>query len=445
MTYIVGLIGGQFGDEGKGKIVSALAPRADIVARWAGGNNAGHTIVKDGKKHAVHLLPSGVFYPNVTNIMGRSMLVDPLVLVSEIDKVHKEGFEPELYIAAQAHVITDWHKKFDEGYEKKSGKGKIGTTGRGIGPCAEAKANRNQAVRIEDLVRPKDELEKKFIDTVINLAPRIVEMHPDFERFISLGIDQTLKPQGELRDALESYALSQAEAYNKAGERIKRYVSKDITTMVNNSSLKFVLCEGAQGIMLNADQGTFPYVTSTDTGVGGCITSLGISPHKISDVIAVVKAYETRVGGGPFATELNDDIGESLRKEGNEYGTTTGRPRRCGWLNGTELMYVVRQQGIDWIALTKLDVLDICDEIRIGYEKGGSIEYKSFKGWKKSIKNCRHFDELPLQTQEYVMAINFIAPLAMISVGPEDTDTIYMPNFVAHLKKKGIDLENSVR
>lgn len=444
MTYRLVIIGGQFGDEGKGKIISSLARKADIVARWSGGNNAGHTVVIDGKAYFVHLLPSGVFYSNVVNIMGRGMVIDPLQLNKELTNVKENGFNPNLMIAPEAHVITDLHRIFDAGYERRLGKGQIGTTGRGIGPCSQSKANRKEAIRIEDLVN--NGLRDKFLDITRGLAAQIVEMHPHFEIFQDLSMRNILNPKGNFEDALEAYALSQAAIYSEAGQKIEKYISDGIIYKINDDNHKFILCEGAQGIMLHPDQGTFPFVTSTDTGVGGCISHLGLAPQKIDDVIAVVKAYETRVGGGPFATEQDNEIGDKLREAGVEYGTTTGRPRRCGWLNEIGLKNVVLQQGASWIALTKLDVLDGMDEIYTGHDTGflenPGIKYKKHKGWKKSIRDCRHFDELPQKAKDYVMEINKFAPVAIVSVGPGEEETIYMPDFIKRMRDHGIDLKN---
>ena len=441
MTYYMVLIGAQHGDEGKGKMISVFALLADMVARWGGGPNAGHTLVTGGEKYALHLLPSGIIYAQTKNVMGMGMEIDPLVLNDELLRLRQKGFDPELYIAAQAHVITDWQKRFDADSEARLGEAKIGTTGRGVGPCAEAKANRKQAIRIEDLL--SGGLEKKCIDIVFSLAPRIVETNPDFRLFLDASLRQILNPQGTLKKALENYALMQAALLAQGGELIRDYIFDDITKIVRDPKNKFVLCEGAQGILLDPDHGSFPYNTSTKPDVSGCISGLGLPYSWIGDVMAVFKAYHTRVGGGPFDTEQDNAIGAEMRERGKEFGTTTGRPRRCGWFDLPDEKKVVERMGVDWASITKLDVLDGMKNVKVCVAKeNGKVKYTTLPGWQKDTTQCREYRQLPKNARNYVeyLGKELGVPIAAVSIGPEDDARIFTPKFIRYMKTHNINL-----
>jgi len=431
MGYVLSVVGGQFGDEGKGKITDLLASKANVVARSAGGNNAGHTIVKDGKKHAFHLLPSGVLYSHVTNIIGAGVKVDPLTLISELKKLdHK----PNLLISPKANLIMEWHVAFDTGSEKSLGDDKIGTTGRGVGPCCESTANRKTAVRIRDLLSPR--LASTIENVAALLIPKLVQFHPRFAKFKSLSMEQiTSISDDKLKEELESYTAEIIEKYEAASEILKPYIG-DVTEFLDKGH-DFILGEGAQGAMLDPLHGTFPDVTSTHPISGGLCVGLGIGPTAVNDVLGIFKAYETRVGEGIFPTELNDATGEKLRKLGAEFGTTTGRPRRCGWFNLDEAKYVQKINGLTWMVITKLDILDNFDEIKVFT----GTKYKSFKGWKTDTTKCARWEDLPEEAMVYLEFLQKeLCQLAIVSVGPSDDETIVMPEFNEHLKENGVKI-----
>lgn len=435
MSYILSIVGGQFGDEGKGKITDLLAEKAQVVARSAGGNNAGHTIVKDGKKYAFHLLPSGVLYEDTVNVIGAGVKIDPLVLMKEIKGLRDSGVQPNLRIAPEAHVIMEWHIALDVGSEKSLGDEKIGTTGRGVGPATASTAERKTALRVTDLIN--DDLPSNIWRIGMMLLPRLVEHHPRFGKFQQMPLSDILKlNDAELKKEFQDYTNGLVKRYKEAAEFLSEYVA-DTVHYVNNEK-GFILCEGAQGTMLDPLHGTFPDVTSTHPISGGLCVGLGIGPTKVNDVLGVFKAYETRVGEGPFATELNDRDGEQLRKLGAEFGTTTGRPRRCGWLNMDQAKYAISINGCTWVAITKMDVLDRFDEIKVFHDG----KYKKFTGWKKDITRCRGWDSLPMQAQTF---LNFIQTnmgrIAMVSVGPSREETIINPEFAEHLKVHGIKIK----
>src|SRR5687767_8010401 len=419
----VAVIGAQWGDEGKGKIVDLLCEDFDVVARYQGGHNAGHT-VKFGDKHfALRLIPSGILHPDKLCLLGNGMVIDPEALLDEMEKLRAMGvrIEENLKISESAHVILPYHRALDLAREEAAGKAKIGTTGRGIGPTYESKVART-GVRVADLIDP-DVLRDK-----IEFA--CAEKNPLLETVYG-------KPAHDPKELLD--------AYLRFGEVLASRIT-DGPILINEKirSGKKVMFEGAQGALLDVDHGTYPFVTSSNTIVGGVCTGLGVAPKHIHKVIGVAKAYTTRVGGGAFPTELFDEHGEHLRKRGNEFGTVTGRPRRTGWLDLAVLRTAATLNGLDEIALTKLDVLDEFDEIPIctAYKVRGKTwntfpafavahddyqpEYRTFKGWKSPTAGITSFDELPQQAKDYVRFIEDETETraAIVSTGPRREETI---------------------
>ncbi|MDR1472457.1 MAG: adenylosuccinate synthase [Synergistaceae bacterium] len=422
------LVGAQWGDEGKGRVVDVLARNVDVIVRYQGGANAGHTVIADGKKHVFHLLPSGMLYPNRVCIIGNGVVIDPAQLKSEVDDLSPPPSEigSRLVISRGAHIVMPYHKKLDVLSEAARSKNSspIGTTGRGIGPCYVDKFNR-VGIRAEDLASPTV-LERK-------LRLNLEEKNPILERVY-----------GEApADFDEIYATAV-----EWGEFIAPYLG-DSTFEIDSAIRggKGVLFEGAQGTLLDVDHGTYPFVTSSSCVSGGCCIGGALGPGRIDRVIGVVKAYCTRVGEGPFPTEDRGDIGERLRRSGAEYGATTGRPRRCGWLDLVALDYSVRVNGLDVIALTKLDVLSGLDEIKVcaAYRLGGDAagatkifpnsaeklaraipEYRTLPSWKEDISGCRRFDDLPRAARDYVGFIeeSSSVKVGLIGVGPDREDTI---------------------
>jgi len=421
------IVGTQWGDEGKGKIIDVLTERADLVVRFQGGNNAGHTIIINQKKYIFHLIPSGILWPQTTCVIGNGVVVDPEVLIQEIEKLEKEGFKigpGKLLISEKAHTIMPYHKALDLAREKKAEKNRIGTTGRGIGPCYEDKVAR-KGFRLIDLTYPeifKEKLktileEKNFILKYFNAEP--INFEEVYEKYIKYG--EYLKPY--LTDV--SKVLWEAKRENKK-----------------------ILFEGAQGTFLDIDHGTYPYVTSSNTLAGNACCGAGIGPLEIDMVLGVVKAYTTRVGEGPFPTELKDELGERLRNRGFEFGSTTGRPRRCGWLDLVLVKTAIRLNSIKALALTKLDVLSEFEKLKIciAYEYEGKIIdylpssliemaklkpiYKELPGWKKDIKNIKKFEDLPKETKNYIKTIEEYLgiPFYLISTGPERENCLILKN-----------------
>ncbi|MCX6818276.1 MAG: adenylosuccinate synthase [Candidatus Aenigmarchaeota archaeon] len=422
------VVGAQWGDEGKGKIVDFLADKADVVVRFNGGNNAGHTIKANGDTFKLHLIPSGVVR-NKQIIIANGVVVDPKILIEEVEMLRKMGYEPNLMVSSNAHVIMHYHKVFDTSGDKK---GRIGTTGRGIGPAYSDKANRTDAIRVADFVGGAFET---------RLA-KILENKK--EELLKHGVIKAAKE-------LENYKTTLATEYRKYADFIRPYVYD--TSMVINHALedgKSVLFEGAQGTLLDVDHGTYPYVTSSNTCAGGACTGAGVGPGRITNVVGVTKAYTTRVGEGPFPTEMKDDEGERLREAGCEYGTTTGRPRRCGWLDFVVLKYAKMVNGLTALAVTKLDVLSGMDKIKvcIAYEIDGkktdrmpsTIEelekakpvYMELDGWPRwSDEEARHIarsglEALPEQARQYLKFIENKAgvPISIVSIGPGRDETI---------------------
>ena len=425
MSNVV-IVGVQWGDEGKGKFVDLLAQEIDYVVRFQGGNNAGHTVIVDGKKVALHLVPSGILHEGKTCLIGNGVVLDPVVFVEELDTLIGQGVDVSpnrLKISSKTHLIMPYHKVLDKARENKLEKGqKIGTTGRGIGPCYEDKVGR-VGVRASDLADPE---------------------------LLKAKIAAALKEKNVLFTAL--YGID-ALAVDAVFDEVMAVASRIIPHLTDVSSEleqawnegKSVLFEGAQGIHLDIDHGTYPFVTSSNTVSGNAAAGSGVGPDKLDRIIGILKAYTTRVGEGPFPTELNDATGELLRTSGGEFGVTTGRPRRCGWQDIPVLRESARLNGLTDVALTKLDVLSGFDTIQIcvAYEyKGKRMDYppqeqgaldlvnpvyESMPGWKEDITACKTWDELPEAARAYVQRLEQLSgvPVSMVSVGPDRNQTIF--------------------
>jgi adenylosuccinate synthase len=419
------VVGLQWGDEGKGKIVDFLGEQADVVVRYCGGANAGHTVRIGGEKYATHLLPVGVFRPGILNIIGNGVVMDPEVLFREIDEFVARGvpISPEnLKISYKTHLVMPWHKQEDAAREASAETGGIGTTKRGIGPCYADKMHRTTAVRVADLMH-----EEKLKAKIAQIA---TERNKVFKCLYDL-------PPIEWKGVFEQY--------RDFGRRMKPYV--DDTQFVLISAIKAgkkVLFEGAHAVLLDVDHGTYPYVTSSNCSALGLYTGAGVPPQAVRNFIGIIKAYSTRVGGGPFPTEQDNDIGSYIRERGNEYGTTTRRPRRCGWFDAMAVKYSVDLCGITHVTMTLLDVLSGLDHIRIctGYKyQGQRLEYfradmdvlaevepvyETMPGWNGNVGGCRKFEELPREAQQYVKRVEQLigAPIRIVSVGPERTATL---------------------
>jgi adenylosuccinate synthase len=417
------IVGTQWGDEGKGKIVDLLSQNADYVARYQGGANAGHTIVIDGQQFILHLIPSGMLTQNVKCIIGNGVVIDPVALMDEITMLESHGIEVKnrLFISHKAHLIMPYHKILDQIRESSKEGNAIGTTGRGIGPCYIDKARRI-GIRIVDLLDRKT-LEDKLRHN-IKEKNNILKKIYNYEEFNTEEIIDT---------------------YLDFDKKIDPYIT-DISLLLNEEIKKGkrIYVEGAQGALLDLDHGTYPFVTSSNPTSGGACTGLGIPPTAIENVIGVVKAYCTRVGNGPFPTELTDTIGQQLQKTGAEFGATTGRPRRCGWLDLVALKYSVMINGVNKIALTKLDVLDELSEIKIctGYELNGKILksfpadipslvnskpiYKTVKGWNQSLRGIKEWNKLPIEALDYFKEIeDYVgAEIKIVSLSPDRADTL---------------------
>lgn len=418
------IVGAQWGDEGKGKIVDLLSEKADIVARYQGGANAGHTIVADGTKYVLHLIPSGILQDDVQCVIGNGVVIDPVALMEEIAILESLGISiaGRLFISHKAHVIMPYHKLLDKAKEESAGASKsIGTTGRGIGPCYIDKFNRT-GIRIVDLLN-RDTFAEKLRATIAEKNQVLTKIY-DKEQ---LNVEQIVTE------------------YVEFDKKIDPYIT-DTTLLLNNAVRegKNILMEGAQGALLDVDHGTYPFVTSSNPTSGGACTGLGVPPTAIHSVMGVVKAYSTRVGNGPFPTELHNDIGEHLRKNGHEFGATTGRPRRCGWLDLVALKYSVMINGITEIALTKMDVLDDFPaiDIAVAYILNGkklksfpadcdtldnlTLEYVTMEGWNESLASCKHYDDLPENAKKYIRYIeDFVGvPVTIVSTSPDREGTI---------------------
>ncbi len=422
-TVVIGL---QWGDEGKGKVIDLLTPDVDAVVRFQGGNNAGHTLVIEGQKRVLHLIPSGVLHEKCLCIISNGVVVDPKVLIDEIEGLKNSGFfkDPsQLSISEDAHVLFPYHVRIDQLREEKRGGSAIGTTGRGIGPCYEDKVARC-GIRMSDLVDS------------LALKKRLTEIVPEKRNYLEKVLGSKLP--------LSEEAIY--EQYNTYGQYLKRHVCNTNHLLQELISQKrSVLFEGAQGVGLDLDHGTYPYVTSSNTISGGVFTGTGISPKGVDKILGVAKAYATRVGRGPFPTELNDKTGEYLQTKGAEFGSTTGRKRRCGWLDLFWLKHAVWMTGADHLALTKLDVLSGLDPISvaIGYRLNGKMldsppsriedwekvepVYESLKGWHENIESVTNIKQFPKACLDYLKWVEkeIGIPISIISVGPERSAHIY--------------------
>ena len=420
MTSVV-VVGTQWGDEGKGKITDFLSQDAEVIARYQGGDNAGHTIVIDGKKFKLHLIPSGIFFPEKISVIGNGVVVNPKSLVKELEYLHAEGVSTDsLRVSDRAHVILPYHIKLDQLQEAAKGDNKIGTTNKGIGPAYMDKAAR-VGIRIADLLDKEVFAER--------LKTNLAEKNRLFTKMYgSEGLS--------FDDIFEEYY-----AY---GQQIKQYVTD--TSVILNDALdagKRVLFEGAQGVMLDIDQGTYPFVTSSNPVAGGVTIGSGVGPSKINKVVGVCKAYTSRVGDGPFPTELSDEVGERIREVGHEYGTTTGRPRRVGWFDSVVMRHSRRVSGITNLSLNCIDVLSGLDTVKIcvAYDLDGkridyypaSLEqlkrckpiYEELPGWEEDITGCRSLDELPENARNYVRRVGELVSVCIstFSVGPDREQT----------------------
>jgi len=421
------VVGTQWGDEGKGKIIDLLAEHADVIIRFQGGNNAGHTLVVKGEKFVFHLIPSGILHQGKRCIIGNGVVVDPQVLIEEIDNVKKKGYlqdDSQFLLSEEAHLIFPYHKQIDSGRERIRS-GKIGTTGRGIGPAYEDRVSRD-GIRFIDLTDEavfRDKLEE-------NLAQK------------NYYLTQVLGEKG-----LELEPLYQE--YMRYGERLRRHITNTsvfISQQIQEG--KKVLFEGAQGTLLDVDHGTYPYVTSSNTVAGNACAGSGIGPTQIDGVVGVTKAYTTRVGGGPFPTELSDETGAMLRERGGEYGATTGRPRRCGWFDAVVVRHAVRVNGLGGLAITKLDTLTglktikVCTAYQVGNDRITEFPagaetvarcepiYEELEGWDEEISAAKEVSQLPPAAQRYVKRLEELTqtPPYIVSVGPQRDETIIRHN-----------------
>lgn len=423
----VAVVGSQWGDEGKGKAIDFLATQAEYVVRAQGGSNAGHSVVIGGKKYALHLIPSGILNPDAKNIIGNGVAFDPEEFFRELDGLQKDGIDTsQLYISDRAHIVFPYHKVMDALTEKAKGSKKVGTTNKGIGPC--------------------------YMDKMARTGIRCCDMLDDgvFREKLSEQIDAKndviTKLYGE--EPLDKEAiLTQFCGY---AEKLKPYIT-DTIVMINKAleSGAKVLFEGAQGAMLDIDMGTYPYVTSSHPVSGGFASGAGVSPRYLSEIVGIVKAYTTRVGAGPFVSEEDNETGDKIREVGHEYGVTTGRPRRCGWLDLVQVRYSARVNGLTGISLMLLDVLDQFETIRVctGYDHKGEIVkdfpasldflgecqpvYEDLKGWHTPITECRSYDELPEEAKQYIQFIEDYTgvPVKIVSVGPDRAQTIVREEF----------------
>jgi adenylosuccinate synthase len=418
MTVTI-VVGTQWGDEGKGKITDLLARDIDMVVRYQGGNNAGHTVVIKNETFKLHLIPSGIFYPNVTCVIGNGVVVDPAVLLQEVETLRAKGFACDnLRLSSQAHLIFPYHRDLDMAQEKMHEAGRIGTTSRGIGPCYVDKFNR-RGIRIGDLNN-----EKVFRQKLEwNLKEKSFILNNFYEMKVDYQIDEIIND------------------YMGYFHGMRRFMVEESCSVVNEaiSKNRKILMEGAQGTMLDVDHGTYPYVTSSNPIAGGACIGAGFGPQEVDEVIGVTKGYVTRVGGGPFPTEIAGEMGDYLRERGGEYGATTGRPRRCGWFDGVVMRHASKINGLTQLAVTKMDVLDTLDNIMIcvAYECEGKTildfpteiyrlekcrpVYEEMKGWKEDITRITDYKDLPSAAKKYIEKLAEIseAKVTLISVGAE--------------------------
>ncbi len=417
------LVGAQWGDEGKGKVIDVLTADADVIVRFQGGSNAGHTVIVDGCKYVLHLIPSGILHPGKLCVIGNGVVMDPFDLLTEIEMLRERGIETEgrIYISDRAHMVMQWHRALDAADEAlRTADKKIGTTGRGIGPTYGDKMGRS-GFRVGDMLAPNFLANVREATEATNATLATMNAPPlDVERMV--------------------------ENYRSAADRLKEYIT-DSVSFINNADRegKSILLEGAQGTMLDIDFGTYPFVTSSNPTAGGACTGSGLSPRKIDRVVGVIKCYTTRVGAGPFPTELDDEMGEQLRRNGGEFGATTGRPRRCGWFDAVVGRYAAIVNGVDYWAMTKLDVLDDVETIRIctAYEgeNGERHEvfpadlsvldrchpvYEEMQGWMSETSDITRYEDLPLKARAYVERLVELigGQLGILSVGPARETTL---------------------
>lgn len=426
MTKVDVLLGLQWGDEGKGKIVDVLTPKYDMIARFQGGPNAGHTLEFNNIKHVLHTIPSGIFRPNAVNIIGNGVVIDPVIFRKELNDLKKFELDCKdtLLVSKKAHLILPTHRLLDAASEADKGKTKIGSTLKGIGPTYMDKTGRN-GLRVGDIF---SENFKELYDSLVEKHKRILSFY-DFEYDLS-----SLEP--DFFDAID--VLKQTKTIDSVHE-INKAIKEN----------KKVLAEGAQGSLLDIDFGTYPFVTSSNTTCAGACTGLGVAPNRIGEVIGIFKAYCTRVGSGPFPTELFDETGEELRAAGHEFGATTGRPRRCGWLDLPALKYAIQLNGVTQLCMTKADVLDGFKEIKVcvAYDtEEGRTDllpydinedkvkpvYKSFKGWETSSEEADNYDTLPQELKDYISYLEkeIECPIVYISVGPNRKQTLIRENLL---------------
>jgi adenylosuccinate synthase len=427
MARVVIVVGTQWGDEGKGKIIDLLAKSSDVIVRFQGGSNAGHTLVVDGEKFVFHLIPSGILHKGKRCVIGSGVVVDPQVLIEEIDSLKGKGFlqdDSQFLLSEEAHLIFPYHKQIDKGRERIRA-GQIGTTGRGIGPAYEDKAARD-GIRVIDLAE-EEIFRRKLEETLAQ------------KNYYLIHILQ--EPGLELEPLYQEYM--------RYGERLRTYISNTSLFLAEQTKEgKRILFEGAQGSLLDVDHGTYPYVTSSSTVAGNACAGSGIGPTQIDFVLGITKAYTTRVGGGPFPTELTDDIGEMLREKGGEYGATTGRPRRCGWFDAVVVRHSVRVNGLGGLAITKLDTLTglktikVCTAYRLGKdtitEFPASAEhvarcqplYEECEGWTEEISGVKELSQLPPAAQRYLERIEQLTQTSIhiVSVGAQRDQTIIRHN-----------------
>jgi len=419
----IAVLGAQWGDEGKGKIVDMLTPHFSTVARYQGGHNAGHTVYVDGRKFVLHLIPSGILHAGVTCMIGNGVVIDPEALFKEVDELSRAGVSVDgrLLVSEKAHVILPYHRELDVLSEARRGERKIGTTSRGIGPAYEDKIGR-RGIRVCDVLGDHEALATEVRENVgarnRAIKDSTLDWKPVFDRLVAQG------------------------------ERMKPWVG-DVSLVLHQTIAagKSVLFEGAQATLLDIDHGTYPYVTSSNASVGGICTGLGVAPKAIGGVLGVAKAYTTRVGEGPLPTELNGDLADRLRETGQEYGASTGRPRRCGWYDAVVVRYSARVNGMDAMALTKLDVLDGLPEVRVctGYKTASGIVtefpadlrvltaaepvYETLPGWSVPTKGVKRIDDLPPEARRYITRLEEVSGVTcgLISTGSDRNETIVAP------------------
>jgi adenylosuccinate synthase len=415
------VVGAQWGDEGKGKIVDLLTAHFDIVARYQGGHNAGHTVIINGKKYVLHLIPSGILHSQKICAIGNGVVIDPVALKHEIESLNAEGIscKGRLFVSNRAHVILDYHRAVEREDEARRGEKRIGTTNRGIGPAYEDKMGR-RGLRICDLLNPRTL--RHIVEENVKAKEALLLGGPD-----SVAIDAVSERAAALGQELSEYFTDVAQFLNHAIDQGKS-----------------VLFEGAQGTLLDVDHGTYPFVTASNATAGGACTGTGVGPTRINGVIGIVKAYSTRVGEGPFPTELTDALGEEIRRRGQEFGASTGRPRRCGWFDAVVVHYARLVNNLDTLVITKLDVLDELKEIKIctGYRyKGKTLdsfppeiqvleqcqpEYITVRGWNQRTAGIQEFMELPSLARDYLKQLSDLvqAEISVVSTGPDRAETI---------------------